>query len=122
MSMTYEAELHSQAKVPSTQIRQVHARSNVRDRFDRTPRHSKAVSSRRINGLLVKGEDARFLAAVIEHARGRVEQIHLQVVTTNSAAYNFYRHVGFVTCGVEPRALRHAGRDYDEAMMVLLLK
>jgi hypothetical protein len=29
--------------------------------------------------------------------------------------------MGFVSYGVEPRALRHAGRDYDEAMMVFML-
>jgi ribosomal protein S18 acetylase RimI-like enzyme len=50
-----------------------------------------------------------------------VEQIHLQVVTTNTAAYNLYRSMGFVAYGIEPRALRHAGRDYDEAMMVLMI-
>jgi hypothetical protein len=30
------------------------------------------------------------LAAVIEHARGRVDQIHLHVVTTNSPAYRVF--------------------------------
>ena len=34
---------------------------------------------------------------------------------------NLYRSVGFVAYGIEPRALRHAGRDYDEAMMVLMI-
>jgi ribosomal protein S18 acetylase RimI-like enzyme len=50
-----------------------------------------------------------------------MEQIHLHVVTTNIAAYDLYRSMGFVAYGIEPRALRHAGRDYDEAMMVRLI-
>lgn len=60
-------------------------------------------------------------ASIIEHAQGRVEQIHLQVVTTNTAAYNLYRSMGFVAYGIEPRALRYEGRDYDAAMMVRVL-
>ena len=50
-----------------------------------------------------------------------MEQMHLHVVTTNTAAYDLYRSMGFVAYGIEPRALRHAGRDYDEAMMVRLI-
>jgi ribosomal protein S18 acetylase RimI-like enzyme len=50
-----------------------------------------------------------------------VEQIHLHVVTTNTAAYNLYRSMGFVAYGIEPRALRYEGRDYDTAMMVRVL-
>ena len=68
-----------------------------------------------------QGIGRKLIEAVINHARERVEQIHLQVVTTNSAAYNLYRSMGFVAYGVEPRALRHAGRDYDEAMMVRMV-
>jgi GNAT superfamily N-acetyltransferase len=64
----------------------------------------------------------KLIGSVINHARERVEQIHLHVVTTNTAAYNLYRSLGFVACGIEPRALRHAGRDYDEAMMVLMIE
>jgi ribosomal protein S18 acetylase RimI-like enzyme len=67
------------------------------------------------------GIGRKLICSVIDHARERVEQIHLQVVTTNTAAYNLYRSMGFVTYSVEPRALRHAGRDYDEAMMVRMI-
>jgi ribosomal protein S18 acetylase RimI-like enzyme len=69
-----------------------------------------------------RGVGLKLVTAIIDHARGLVDQIHLHVVTTNAAAYGFYRSMGFVTYGVEPRALRHDGRDYDEAMMALLLK
>ena len=68
-----------------------------------------------------QGIGRKLIGAVIDHARGRVEQIHLHVVTTNAPAYDLYRSMGFVTYGVEPRALRYAGRDYDEAMMVFMM-
>jgi ribosomal protein S18 acetylase RimI-like enzyme len=69
-----------------------------------------------------RGIGRKLIVSVIDHARGRVEQIHLHVVTTNIAAYDLYRSMGFVDYGVEPRALRYAGRDYDEAMMVLMME
>ena len=68
-----------------------------------------------------RGIGRKLIGSVIDYARGRVEQIHLNVVTTNIAAYDLYRSMGFVDYGVEPRALRYAGRDYDEAMMVLMV-
>ena len=68
-----------------------------------------------------RGIGRNLIGAVISHARGRVEQIHLHVVTANTAACNLYRSMGFVAYGVEPRALRHAGRNYDEAMMVHMI-
>ena len=68
-----------------------------------------------------QGVGRKLIGSIIDHARGRVEQIHLHVVTTNTVAYHLYRSMGFVPYGVEPRALRHAGRDYDEAMMVLIM-
>lgn len=67
------------------------------------------------------GIGCRLISAIIDHARGKVDQIHLHVVTTNTAAYDLYRRMGFLAYGIEPRALRYGGRDYDEAMMVLLL-
>jgi ribosomal protein S18 acetylase RimI-like enzyme len=68
------------------------------------------------------GIGRELIGSVIEHARGRVEQIHLHVVTTNIEACDLYRSMGFVAYGVEPRALRYAGRDYDEAMMVFMME
>jgi ribosomal protein S18 acetylase RimI-like enzyme len=59
---------------------------------------------------------------VIEHARGRVEQLHATVVTTADAARQLYRHLGFQTYGLEPRALKVDGRYYDQELMVLLLR
>lgn len=68
-----------------------------------------------------QGIGRKLIGSILDHARGRVEQIHLHVVTTNTAACDLYGSMGFVTYGIEPRALRHAGRDYDEAMMVRLI-
>ena len=68
-----------------------------------------------------RGIGRKLIGSIIDNAQGRVEQIHLHVVTTNTAAYNLYRSMGFVAYGIEPRALRNAGRDYDEAMMVRMI-
>jgi ribosomal protein S18 acetylase RimI-like enzyme len=58
---------------------------------------------------------------VIEHARGRVAQLHAAVVTGNAIACELYRDLGFVTYGVEPRALKVAERYFDQELMVLML-
>ena len=63
----------------------------------------------------------RLIETVITHATPLVEQIHLHVVTTNPTAYSLYRRMGFVAYGIEPRALRYQGRDYDETLMVRTL-
>jgi ribosomal protein S18 acetylase RimI-like enzyme len=66
-----------------------------------------------------QGIGRKLITSVIDHARGRVEQIHLQVLSANITAYDLYRSMGFVPYGVEPHALRYAGRNYDEVMMGL---
>lgn len=58
------------------------------------------------------------IEAVIGYARGRVDQVHLTVVSDNAGAYRLYRRMGFQAYGVEPRALRYNGRDFDEILMV----
>jgi ribosomal protein S18 acetylase RimI-like enzyme len=58
------------------------------------------------------------IEAVINYARGRVDQVHLNVVADNTGAYRLYRRMGFQAYGVEPRALRFNGNDYDEILMV----
>ena len=59
---------------------------------------------------------------VIEHARGRVEQLHATVVTTGEAARQLYRHLGFQVYGLEPRGLKVGDRYFDQELMVLLLR
>ena len=61
------------------------------------------------------------IEAVLGYARGRVDQVHLTVVAENAGAYRLYRRMGFQAYGLEPRALRYNGRDYDEILMVRAL-
>ncbi len=61
------------------------------------------------------------VAAVLDHARGRVEMVQLTVVSENEAARRLYEAMGFVAYGHEKRALKHDGRYYDEVLMVKFL-
>lgn len=67
------------------------------------------------------GLSRQLVEAVIAYAGARVAQLHLRVVTVNAGAYSLYRQLGFEPYGIEPRALRYQGRDYDETMMVRFL-
>ena len=70
-----------------------------------------------------KGLGRALLLAAIERARAMadVEQIHLGVVTRNTAARALYRSVGFAVYGTEPHALKLGNEYLDEDMMVLWL-
>lgn len=59
---------------------------------------------------------------VIEHARGRVEQLHATVVTTGEAARQLYRQLGFQAYGREPRGLKVGDQYFDQELLVLLLR
>jgi RimJ/RimL family protein N-acetyltransferase len=61
------------------------------------------------------------VAAVLDHARGRVEMVQLAVVSENEAARRLYEAVGFVEYGYETRALKQDGRYFDEVLMVKFL-
>ena len=61
------------------------------------------------------------VAQVIGYARGRVAQLHATVVAANPVACALYRDLGFVTYGVEPRALKVGERYFDQELMVLML-
>ena len=61
------------------------------------------------------------VAAVLDHARGRVEMVQLTVVNENKAACRLYDAMGFVEYGYEKRALKQDGRYYDEVLMVKFL-
>lgn len=58
---------------------------------------------------------------MIEHARERVIQIHLTVVTSNPSAIKLYERHGFYIYGTEPRSLKIGHQFYDEHFMVLKL-
>lgn len=51
-----------------------------------------------------------------------LKQVTLSVVTTNGAAIDLYRKLGFETYGVERNALEYEGQGYDEEMMVYMYK
>jgi len=63
------------------------------------------------------------LQAAIDYARNeaRLEQLVLSVTRTNEAAAKLYKSVGFVTFGLQPRAIRVDGVYFDKEHMVLFL-
>jgi RimJ/RimL family protein N-acetyltransferase len=67
------------------------------------------------------GVGRKLVAAILDHARGRVEMVQLTVVSENEAAQRLYRAMGFVEYGYEKRGLKQDGRYYDELLMVKFL-
>ena len=61
------------------------------------------------------------MAAVLEGARGVVEQLTLAVAKENLAALALYRELGFEVYGTEPRALKSADGYTDDVLMVRFL-
>ena len=68
-----------------------------------------------------RGMARALMEAVLEAARGSVEQLTLAVVSDNAAALALYRGLGFEVYGTEPRALRDDGGYADEVLMVRFL-
>jgi L-amino acid N-acyltransferase YncA len=70
-----------------------------------------------------RGLGRQLLQAVIDHARNvaGLEQLVLSVTRSNHAAAELYRTTGFVTFGVEPRAIKVAGEYFDKERMILFL-
>jgi ribosomal protein S18 acetylase RimI-like enzyme len=69
-----------------------------------------------------QGLGRRLVGAVIDYARGRVEQLHATVTTGNPAARQLYRGLGFQTYGIEPRGLKVGDAYFDQELMVLLIQ
>ncbi len=67
------------------------------------------------------GASRALVEAVLAHAVNHVEQVHLDVVSTNRAARRLYETCGFTAYGTEPRSLKQAGRYFDSVMMVRFL-
>lgn len=59
--------------------------------------------------------------AALDYARDHVEQVLISVITDNERARRFYEKMGFEPYGVEPRALKIAGKYYDEEFRVRML-
>ncbi len=60
--------------------------------------------------------------AVVRHAKGEVESLHLGVGVHNEPAQRLYRRHGFVEYGREERALKVGDVYFDELMMRLALR
>jgi len=78
-------------------------------------------------GMYVQGDwrghgvGRALMDAVIDAARGTVEQLTLAVVQGNDAAVALYGKVGFEVYGIEPRALKSMSGYSDEVLMVRIL-
>jgi len=70
-----------------------------------------------------KGYGKLLVAEVLKRATliADIQQIQLQVVSSNVAAIKLYEHFNFKTYGVEKNALKVEGEFYDENYMVLML-
>lgn len=68
------------------------------------------------------GAATALVEALIDHAQGVVEQVHLSVNADNEPAVRFYRRMGFVEYGREPHGLRHAGVYRDVLLMVRMIE
>jgi ribosomal protein S18 acetylase RimI-like enzyme len=70
-----------------------------------------------------KGGGTLLLRTAIKKAREKgIEKLLLSVVTTNEKAIGLYKSLGFITYGVEPKALKLEGQYWDEELMGLSLK
>jgi ribosomal protein S18 acetylase RimI-like enzyme len=65
------------------------------------------------------GAGRQLVQAIIHHARQKVEQLQLAVVSTNQPALRLYQSLGFQQYGLEPRALKHNNQYSDEILMSL---
>lgn len=65
------------------------------------------------------GAGRQLVQAIIDHARQKVEQLQLAVVSTNQPALRLYQSLGFQQYGLERNALKHNGLYSDEILMSL---
>ena len=67
-----------------------------------------------------RGIGARLLDALVAHARGcgSLDALVLTVTAGNEGAHGLYERAGFARFGLEPGAVRVAGRSYDRVHMI----
>ncbi len=65
-----------------------------------------------------RGIGSALLAKALESIPPGVIQVHLSVMVTQKEARALYARLGFVSCGIEPRALRVGDEYFDEEHMV----
>ena len=63
----------------------------------------------------------RLIEAVLEHARGEVEQVNLVVERGNMNARRLYTSLGFIEYGLEKNALKIGDRYFDDVLMAKAL-
>jgi RimJ/RimL family protein N-acetyltransferase len=68
-------------------------------------------------GARKSGTGRLLVDTVVAHAAGRVEQLHLVVVSDNLPALRLYTAAGFAEYGRGVKALKWNGRYYDETLM-----
>jgi ribosomal protein S18 acetylase RimI-like enzyme len=68
------------------------------------------------------GAAEALVRAVIEQARAHVDILNSAVNAENLGAKALYLRLGFSVYGTSPRALRVDGRDYDEDLLVMVLR
>lgn len=66
-----------------------------------------------------RGTGEQLVRAVIDHARSHVLLLQATVVTTNGSARRVYDRLGFISYGIEHRALRVGDTFHDEALLML---
>lgn len=94
--------------------------------FSREPRlkvaHKGVMSSVYLRPeLRGRGVGEALVRRVIDHARQHVCVLLCSVTSDNHPARALYARMGFVRYGVEPRALRHEGKDHDEDLLAISL-
>ncbi|MFC7686261.1 GNAT family N-acetyltransferase [Ureibacillus sp. GCM10028918] len=137
---TYEREVHFTIEVVEERIRQAEDRYvlgafNEEGSLVGVVRFMRALDLKSrhkgsIYGMYVatevrgQGVGRTLMVEVIKRAKDfdGVEQIHLQVVSTNESAKKLYKSLGFKTYGVEPRGLKEGDQYFDEDLMVLFLE
>ena len=65
-----------------------------------------------------KGVGDQLIKKLLAHARSRVEQVHLAVVSTAAAAIKTYERNGFEIYGTDPRVVRIGDTTYDNHLMM----
>lgn len=65
-----------------------------------------------------QGIGRRLLTAVLDHAKGEVEQIIIAVGANNPPGVRFYESLGFTAYGHEPRAMKRHGEYFDDIWMI----
>jgi ribosomal protein S18 acetylase RimI-like enzyme len=63
----------------------------------------------------------RLIQTVLEHAKGRVEQVNLVVERGNMHARRLYTRLGFVEYGVEKNAIKIGDAYFDDVLMAKAL-